>query len=484
MGSNSLKMTNYNINSDGIYKPYHHESARIRLGGWFDDDIIKTKQIDKTVDMLKLFKNIVDFENMDYVIPIATSAVRDAANKAEMIERISEDVGFSFSVLSEQREAVYSYVGAVRALQIPTCIFFDLGGGSIEIVYAKEYRIRRIVSLPLGALRLTQKFCKDSSKGRRYERTRRHISKLLPSRDELGADSATPIIGVGGTIRAMAKYEQERMGYPLNKVHNYAITAESIRDITDELCKSMPEKIAKIDAIGSGRADIIQAGACVVTEFVCKIKASQITASAHGLREGTLAVHLNCNTVQDCQKSDVEVIQNAVRVRATRVPEYAKNITGLMSSVNLISAREQQLLAHAASHMDKLSSFRDVDNVLHLVLDDDSMLSHRDQIIVALSLIHAKKKKSVRISKYRQILDLNDMHVIKKISGIVSMCDMFHRTGAVVMPSFRDKTLYLNIHASKNPFPKFLLGRTCEKLEEVLDISIDVSISHDDAGMS
>jgi exopolyphosphatase/guanosine-5'-triphosphate,3'-diphosphate pyrophosphatase len=75
-----------------------------------------------------------------------------------------KQTGFRFRVVTANEEAMYSYLGAVRATCFPDTLFFDLGGGSLEIVSAKDYRIKKIVSLPLGALRLSEKFARKDNK--------------------------------------------------------------------------------------------------------------------------------------------------------------------------------------------------------------------------------------------------------------------------------------------------------------------------------
>jgi len=486
LGSNSLKLVNYNINSDNNYKPYHQESIRVKLGEGLEDGVIKSKYITKTIESLKLFRNIVDFEQIDYVVCVATSAVRDAKNKEDLLEQISRHTGFSFKVLSEKEEAVYSYVGAVRSLKIPTGVFFDIGGGSLEIVYAVEHDIRKVVSLPLGSLRLRQAFCgkKESFSKEDYDGMKKHVVSLLPSREDLGVRGKDiPIVGVGGTLRALAKYDQELSRYPLSKVHNYKLSRDSLFTLTDELSSCSCEKIAKIDSIGSGRAETIQSGACVVSEFLRKMKSPEIVVSAQGLREGTLAISLqNTNAFSRLQAADAQFVYDTIYLAShpDTLSEYVEDLVRLLFSMGQISEHERLLLAQSILQIDKLSSFRDVDNVLYSILDDDSSLSHRDQLVVALSLIYSKKKKKAEslISKYELILDVADRKLIRKISSIVSLCDIFHKTGTKVRPSSEGSALHLKIHPSKSTFPEFLFGQTCERLEDILGISVKSSISY------
>ena len=92
------------------------------------------------------------------VLTIATSAVREASNQHEFLRLVQKETGFRFKVLAEEEEALYSYLGASRAIWLPEALFFDLGGGSLEMASTKDYKIKKIISLPLGALRLSEKY--------------------------------------------------------------------------------------------------------------------------------------------------------------------------------------------------------------------------------------------------------------------------------------------------------------------------------------
>ena len=279
LGSNSVKMVNYNVDSCNSYKPYHQESVRVKLGEGLVDGVILDRYIEKTIETLKLFRNIIDFEQISYVIAVATSAVRDASNKDTFIENIHRDTGFDFKILSEREEALYSYAGAVHSLNLPSVVFFDIGGGSLEIVSSKNFEIQNVSSLPLGSLRLTQQFSTDSEFSESdISKMQSFISGQLPTRESLGlSDSDDPVlVGVGGTLRAMAKYEQERANYPLTKLHNYSIPYESIELLSQYFLSKTTQDIAKIESIGNGRSYTVQAGALVISELVKKLEFSSL----------------------------------------------------------------------------------------------------------------------------------------------------------------------------------------------------------------
>lgn len=483
LGSNSVKMVNYNVDANNSYKPYHQESVRVKLAEGLKDGIIEEKYIEKTIESLKLFRNIVDLEQIDYLIAIATSTVRDAKNKHEFLERIHKEANFEFKILSEEEEALYSYAGAIRALNLPSVVFFDIGGGSLEIVSSKNFEIKKIISLPLGSLRLTQQFSNKSQLTQKcFTEMKNYIFDLLPTREELGISEVEnlQLVGVGGTIRALAKYNQKNTDYPLAKVHNYNLTFDSLDTIRKGLSNQPNEKITKIESLGS-RSDTIKTGSIVVTELMRKMEFSSLIVSAQGLREGNLSLSLQYPEEFSSHKIEPDHVQELIYLSCQPgiISEYVEDLVRLLFSMGLLSEKERILLAESIRQIEKLSSFRDVNNVLYTILDDDSILSHREQLIVAISLIYSKKKKKAEslIERFEVILKPFDKKTIKKISSVVSLCDIFYKTGTKVKPKLNSaSSLGLDVYAFKNTFPEMLLKQACEKIENTIGITINTSV--------
>ena len=479
LGSNSVKMANYNVDSKRSYKPYHQESVRLKLAEGLVDGTIDQRRIDQTIEVLKFFRNIIDFEQINYEISVATSAVREAENRSDLLTAIQNETGFIFRVLSEREEALYSYAGAARSLNLPNIVFFDIGGGSLELVSSQNFEIKRAVSLPLGALRLSQKFTiSNNSMHRDIADMSEYINYKLPNRKRLGIDDSNDLllVGVGGTLRALVKYYQDMISYPLKKLHNYQISYKSINRISNNLYSQSVEDITKIDSIGNGRADTIKAGVAVVSNLMTKLNFDSLILSAQGIREGTLALSLQYPDEFARHEINESHVQDLVRLYCQPDPisAHIKNLVDIFVSLNIISDEERELLALATLQIDKLSSFRTVDSVFYAILDDDSILSHREQLIVALSIIYVKKKKQADIlfGEFDSILNPNDKKTIKRISFIVSICDILHKTRALVKPRIVDTLLLLDIYAANNKFPEKLFVNACNKMSDSFKISI------------
>lgn len=146
LGFNSTKLVNYIVGSDNSFRIEEEHSIKARLGeGLSEKGLLSDQSIIRVIEVLKLFREIINIKSIKHVLPIATSAVREAYNKQDFLRMVYELTGLQFRVLSAEEEALYSYLGAVKATCHPDTLFFDLGGGSLEIVSAKNYKIKNNV---------------------------------------------------------------------------------------------------------------------------------------------------------------------------------------------------------------------------------------------------------------------------------------------------------------------------------------------------
>ena len=265
---------------------------------------LRKKSIQQAINSLKFFRDIINFQSIKNVFPFATSAVREAINQKELLKEIDKETGFRFRVLSGKEEALYSYLGALKSTCIPTALFFDLGGGSLEMVYTENFKIKKFISLPLGALRLSLSYGRmdDIFSRERYDKMKQHILKSLPDKKELGISPKAKLVGVGGTLRAIARYyykydyhNQELGKLELGKkICNCTLDYESIEKVHRKFCNMTPKEIARISDIGKNRASTITAGSCVIYMMMIKLGFGKIVASASGLRDGILSSFLEC----------------------------------------------------------------------------------------------------------------------------------------------------------------------------------------------
>ncbi|HEY8110009.1 MAG TPA: hypothetical protein VIG05_04015 [Candidatus Nitrosotenuis sp.] len=486
LGSNSVKLVNFRINHDNSYQAYQQEAITVKLAeGLIQTDNLKEEPIRRTIEALKLFREIIDTQAIKHVLPVATSAVRDAANKIEFLDRIYFETGFRFRTLSEEEEALYSYAGTTRSLRIPTALFFDLGGGSLEMVYAEQYRIKKIISLPLGALRLTQTFADESGKisEKNYEKMKSCINKYLPEKQTLKIDDSCVLVGVGGTLRSIAKYNQEITKYPLNKIHNYKMMAKSVHVINERFSSLKPTKITKISSISSNRADTITAGACLIDLLMQRLGFDEVIVSAQGLREGTILMSLEHPKEFAAGKINQQHVEASVgfSYEPDTIPSHLEDIVRFLTSYGHMNEQERLMLALALRQVSHSLTFQNLINFAYYGMDVDSSLSHRQQLISILAIIYAKKKKTMDkvFDKFSSILQESDKKPIKKIASLISFSEVLEKSNAKIkLKSMDGNVIKIRAYPQKTTFPTLLFKEECDKLSNAFNTEIEYFIDN------
>jgi len=504
LGYNSIKLVNYNIiQKNSNYRPYYDKSIRVKLGeDMHKTNLLRSDAMDRTIECIKYFSDIITIESIEHVIPFATSAVREAQNKKTFLQKVEKQTGFKFKILSSEEEAFYSYVGALNSLCIPNCLFFDLGGGSLELVYTENYKIKKIVSLPLGSLKLTQKFFSNTTEKnnhkesleKSYLKLHNYLIESLPSKKDLGIgiDSIT-LVGVGGTLRALARYDQLIKEYPLKKLQNYNLDYNSLSIIRNHLLSMSIKEISAIDVIGSNRAETINTGLCIVYLLMSKLHFQNLIVSTNGIREGMMfdfvrSLKNSANSVLNSKtrniKYDKSPLENCEKMlqSSTRLPTFINQLL----SLEIVNSYEYDILKKAILYLPKISNTVSYLGKFYFLLDEDiPNINHKQQVILALSLISICKPKIVSelAENYVSLLrpyskKKNGKKIVEKISICLQLCKILKQIKDIKIIQFNNENRKMIISIMLNKEVKIhelLLKEILKRFESIFNISIEYS---------
>ena len=506
LGYNSIKLVNYNIiQKNNNYRPYYDKSIRVKLGeDMHITNLLKPDAMDRTIECIKYFSDIINIESIEFVLPFATSAVREAENKKIFLQKIQEQTGFKFKILSSEEEAYYSYLGALNSLCIPNCLFFDLGGGSLELVYTENYKIKKIMSLPLGSLKLTQKFFSNNTEKnnndresieKSYLKLQNYLLESLPSKKDLGMSvDSTTLVGVGGTLRALARYDQLIKEYPLKKLQNYELEYNSLSIVRNHLYNMSTKEISNIDVIGSNRAETINTGLCVVYLLMSKLNFQNLIVSTNGIREGIVF-----DFVRSLKKSPNNTLNSKTRnIKFDKSPlenceKYSKSSIALPIFINqllsheILNDFEYDILKKAVLYLSKISNTVSYLGKFYFLLDEDiPNINHKQQVILALSLISICKPRIVSELSENYITLLrpsskmkNGKKIVDKISICLQLCKILKKIKWLKIKEFNkeNRKMIVSIMLPKEKkIHELLLNEILQRFEYIFNLSIEYSL--------
>ncbi len=506
LGYNSIKLVNYNIiQKNNNYRPYYDKSIRVKLGeDMHITNLLKPDAMDRTIECIKYFSDIINIESIEHVLPFATSAVREAENKKIFLQKIQEQTGFKFKILSSEEEAYYSYLGALNSLCIPNCLFFDLGGGSLELVYTENYKIKKIMSLPLGSLKLTQKFFSNNTEKnnndresieKSYLKLQNYLLESLPSKKDLGMSvDSTTLVGVGGTLRALARYDQLIKEYPLKKLQNYELEYNSLSIVRNHLYNMSTKEISNIDVIGSNRAETINTGLCVVYLLMSKLNFQNLIVSTNGIREGIVF-----DFVRSLKKSPNNTLNSKTRnIKFDKSPlenceKYSKSSIALPIFINqllsheILNDFEYDILKKAVLYLSKISNTVSYLGKFYFLLDEDiPNINHKQQVILALSLISICKPRIVSELSENYITLLrpsskkkNGKKIVDKVSVCLQLCKILRKIKWLRIKEFNkeNRKMIVSIMLPKEKkIHELLLKEILQRFEYIFNLSIEYSL--------
>lgn len=277
---------------------------------------LSKQALQRTVETLQAFTAIARRHGVRTVTVVATSAIRDAANRDSFVAEARRRTGAVMAVLSGEDEARLALVGAVSALPVETGAVADLGGGSMELAAFTRRRFRAGITLPLGALRLGDAFLKhDPPRPDELAALRDEVRRALGRPEVADIAIADSLVGTGGTIRALAKAARGPGSVAVNRLHGYELRRRDVDELVDRLARLPASRRSSIPGISGTRAESVLGGALVVQVLMELARAETIVVSGYGVRQGVVLEQLDLAAARPRQVRDASVSAVLARLR-------------------------------------------------------------------------------------------------------------------------------------------------------------------------
>jgi exopolyphosphatase / guanosine-5'-triphosphate,3'-diphosphate pyrophosphatase len=248
--------------------------------------------IERAFKTLRRMREVCERRGVKRIAAVATAAVREAENGPWFVRRVRQELDIPLRIIDAETEAALSYRSVAHHFRLAgeRTLVADIGGGSLELIGAVDGLVELTVSLPLGAVRLTELHLPGARAAHReVAQLRTHIRKQLKRGISGRPWAAATVIGSGGTFTTLGRMAQARRGQPPgDTVHGVSVTTAEVEQLVDWLASRTPEQRRQVPGLSPERADIILAGLAVTAELLDWLRARSITVSAFGLREGLL----------------------------------------------------------------------------------------------------------------------------------------------------------------------------------------------------
>ena len=293
LGSNSFHLLVADVGTEGGVTPVLREKTMLRLG----DTVARTGRIaartDDVVATLRRLRSMIDATAADEIVVCATSAIRDAQDRDELLATVAAETGIDIRVISGDEEAalIFQAVRASVVLEPAPALCLDLGGGSLELTIGDSAGSRWSTSVPLGVARLTAAAVRHDppSKGD-FKRLEAAIAAQLdPLGAVIAAHAPQMLVGTSGTLLDLAAVAlHRRTGVLPKSLNQVVVTAEELAGVHQLLAQMSIAQRRNVPGLEQRRAEVVVAGSTLLMEIIHRYGMTAMTVGEWALREGML----------------------------------------------------------------------------------------------------------------------------------------------------------------------------------------------------
>lgn len=293
LGSNTVRLSVYRCDGQSLQVLFSRK-VNLGLAGYIQGGILSEIGILRAIGVLRMFQDTLSNLNLEKPHVLATASLRNIDNRTEAQSRIEQAIGLPIDILSGEEEARFSFLGTRMEHSSASSLVVDIGGGSAEITLSNGEEIIEAISLPLGSLNLIPK---EPLLGKNrilmskaeHKRVRGLVETALKDYPKLRGKHVPTMIGVGGTIRATGRLNQEV--YQLPPEDRY-IEATHIKEMTKLLIDDETVGLDLILRTAPDRVKTLLYGMTILQTIVKHFRCENVLVSRFGVREGYLLERL------------------------------------------------------------------------------------------------------------------------------------------------------------------------------------------------
>jgi exopolyphosphatase / guanosine-5'-triphosphate,3'-diphosphate pyrophosphatase len=442
IGSNSIRQIVADVGSRGAIRVVDEMKAAPRLGaGVQETGELAESGMRAALEALQRMATLARQLGCARVEAVATSAVRDARNGEAFLRRVREEAGLSVRLLDGEEEARLSFRSALAHFEMGAgrAVVMDIGGGSLELALSADGLLEHLISLPFGAIRVTEEYLRGGPRPRSVVELRRAVRAAVKASFAVRDWRGALVIGSGGTFTNLATVLAARQGAARARtVHGTRVSRVELEHVLDQLVEMSPAERLAVPGLSPARADIIVGGLAVAAEVLARLEARHLHVSAYGIREGLL---LETADVAPVVADPGEARARSVRTFAERChyeEPHARHVQRL--ALQLFDALAKRLGAEAGDReiLADAALLHDVGyhinydghhkHSYHLILHADLLgMSPEEQVAVANVARYHRGAEPKKKHENFGPLDQAQRDRIERLAAVLRVADGFDR---------------------------------------------------------
>jgi exopolyphosphatase/guanosine-5'-triphosphate,3'-diphosphate pyrophosphatase len=289
IGSNAMRLIVANVDQNKGMEIIERVREPVRLGhDVFSHGAISDKLTDQTVKALERFKGLMTQYGVVVSKTVATSAMREATNRAQFVQTVKKKLGFDINIIGAVEEARLIHLAVKDKIKLgqKLALLVDIGGGSVELTLAKNGKIISTAGFDLGAVRLLCELRGKKQDERDFgQMVQEYVGGLKKSiKKEIGSQKIDVCVGTGGNIESLGALCQDTLGANTNTV----VSVGNLNALVKKLQNTSYEDRIREMGLRPDRADVIMPAAIVLQRIAKLAEVDEILVPCVGVREGLL----------------------------------------------------------------------------------------------------------------------------------------------------------------------------------------------------
>ncbi|MEN9201641.1 MAG: Ppx/GppA phosphatase family protein [Thermostichus sp. DG_1_6_bins_120] len=467
VGTNSLHMVVVRVNPRiPSFSIISREKATVRLGEYCNKTgALTAAAMERALQALDRFCRIAKSFQVQSIVAVATSAVREAPNGVEFLKWVERELGLRIELISGQEEARRIYLGVLSAMEFHNRlhVVVDIGGGSTELILGDGQEPEFLRSVKVGAVRLTQAFLhRDPPTPAELQALRQHIRGMLEAPIEqikrileLRQQGSPILVGTSGTIETLAQWDaRRRLGTPPSRMQGYEFTLEALRGYSKELRSLTLAERQKLPGFGEKRGEIILAGTMILEEVMSLLGIEKIQFCERALREGLIVDWMiSQGLIEDRLRYHSSVRRRSVLKLAEkyqvelpyaeRVAEFALSLFDQTRGLLHRWGSRERALLWAAAMLHNCGHF--ISHAAHhkhsyYLIRYGELLGFNEEeveVIANLARYHRKSPPKKKHDHFQRLTDERDRQVVMELSPLLRIACALDRRRLQAIQSLR-----------------------------------------------
>lgn len=442
MGSNSFRLVVFQYDSDSWWTLVDEIREPTRVSaGMADSSELRPEPMQRAVKTAIVFANFLRASGVEHVDAVATSAIRDASNRDELLTAIRDRTGLGVRTISGAEEAWYGYLAIANSTTLADGFGIDIGGGSVQLMRVTDRRLREAESVRLGAVRVSEAYLPDENASpKQLKALRKHVGRTLSELEWWSGGDDIRLAGIGGTIRNLAAAAQKRLELTDLDVQGFLLTREVLEQLVEELARRPAPKRGTVRGIKPDRGDVILGGAVVLEAAMDHGGFRAVEVTEAGLREGVMFEQmLKANDpplLDDVRRASVENLAHRYGSDQAHVQHVARLSLQMFDSLGRAGLHnldgEERELLWAACMLHDIGVAIDYDDhhrhSRYLVLNSGLPGYHRRELELIALITRWHRNGAPDASQLGPLEVKGDSRRLKTLCGVIRLAEQLERS--------------------------------------------------------